>query len=49
MKREMKMNYESPISETIEMLSVEAFAASPLDDYHDDNPGGDEGWDDDEN
>lgn len=45
MRKQRKMEYESPVVLEIDLLSREAFAASPLDPYHNDN-NGDEDWDD---
>ncbi len=45
MKKQERIEYFPPVTEVIELLSAKAFAASPLDNYHDDNPDGDEGWD----
>ena len=47
MEKQKRIEYLTPEAEVIELLSAKAFAASPLDNYHDDNPDGDgdEGWD----
>ena len=48
MKKQVKNEYLSPSISEIDLRFAEAFAASPLDDYHADNDG-DEGWDEEEN
>ena len=45
MEKQKRIEYLTPEAEVIELLSAKAFAASPLDNYHDDNPDGDEIWD----
>ena len=45
MEQQERIKYLTPTVEVIELLSAKAFAASPLDNYHDDNPDGDEIWD----
>ena len=38
MEKQKRIEYLTPEAEVIELLSAKAFAASPLDNYHDDNP-----------